>query len=367
MKEAQESASTPYDIALVLDYSGSMNSSIGFLEEAVRDFIAKKYLNDRISVTKFDSHIVTESQLSAVPNEIFRRVSFYGLLGYGGQTALYAGTDKGLSTLDSSKARKVVVLFTDGNENSSFQYFGQYAFTAEQLAHHLRDKQAQLFIISYGQSTNINLLMKLASLADGSIYFINSPENITKVFEELPRVLHQYYEIRYKPVEKEGLHKVRLTFNTLTKKQGNIFGEYTIGSKFTLRENDSHEDNYWYREINGKKPVSPPQVAVNYIFNESGIRPDYIRNLDKFLRYLKTYPDAELDILAHADHVGTPEQCMELTRRRAEQVKQYFMSQGISEERLHTRPFGKEHPLWPDEKEAWQSAENRRVELILLE
>ena len=126
VNEVQESASTPYDIALVLDYSGSMNSSIGFLEEAVRDFIAKKYLNDRISVTKFDSHIVTESQLSKIPNEILRHVSFYGLYGYGGQTALYAGADKGLSTLDSSKQRKVVVLFTDGNENSSFQYYYSY-------------------------------------------------------------------------------------------------------------------------------------------------------------------------------------------------------------------------------------------------
>ena len=367
VKEIQESASTPYDYSLVLDYSGSMTSTIDYLEESVKTFILRKYLNDRISITKFDDKIETIAPLLSNSEKLFDYYKFDGLDGFGGKTALYAGADKGLSVLDSSDRKKVMVLFTDGYENSSLQYFGQYAFTANQLALHLRQKDTRLFIISYGTGTNSELLLKLANLSDGKVYYINSPDKIARVFDEMPRVLHQYYEIRYKPVKSPGNHRVILNFNNHAHKAGSVFFDYYIGDDFDISDEEFDEENYWYRTINGKKPVSPPQVAVNFVFNEDYVRKDYIPNLEKYLKYLKTYPESELDVLAHADHVGTEEQCFLLTERRANAVKDYFVLKGIDQHRIHTRSFGKSFPVWPVEDESWKAAENRRVELIIYE
>ncbi|MFW6227781.1 MAG: vWA domain-containing protein, partial [Bacteroidota bacterium] len=181
VREVQESASTPYDISLVLDYSGSMGGTIRYLEEAVYHFIRQKYINDKISITKFDDKIKTEAPLFMDADSILQRFKFTGLAGFGGHTALYAATDRGLAELDSSKRHKVVILFTDGNENASFQFFGDKAVTANQLAKQLRDQKARLIIISYGTGTNTEILYELAALADGKIYFVQSPDFIQQV------------------------------------------------------------------------------------------------------------------------------------------------------------------------------------------
>ncbi len=365
--EIQESASMPYDLSLVLDYSGSMIGTIDYLEESLKHFILRKYLNDRISITKFDDKINTKVPLLSDSEEIFDHFKFERLLGYGGRTALYAAVDKGLMAIDSSERKKVLILFTDGNENSSFQYFGQYAFTANQLATRLRSSNTKLFIVSYGTGTNTELLLQLASLSDGQIYFISSPEYITRVFDEMPRVLHQYYEIRYIPVEFQGNHRVILNYHNHPRRSNSTYFDYFIGDDFDISDMEFDTANYWYRTISGKKPVSPPQVAVNFVFNEDFIRPDYLANLEKYLLYLKTYPGTEVEILAHADHVGTDEQCLVISQRRATAVRNYFLSKGIDENRLHTRSFGKIYPIWITEEETWKASENRRVELILYE
>ncbi|HJX72435.1 MAG TPA: OmpA family protein, partial [Bacteroidales bacterium] len=365
--EIQESASMPYDISMVLDYSGSMIGTIDYLEESLKRFILRKYLNDRISITKFDDKINTDVPLISDSEEIFDYFKFKRLSGFGGRTALYAAADKGLMALDSSDRRKVLILFTDGNENSSFQYFGQYAFTAHQLAARLRSSDTRLMIVSYGTGTNTELLLQLALLSDGKIYFISSPEYITRVFDEMPRVLHQYYEIRYIPVEKQGNHRVVLKYNNHTSRPNTVFFDYFIGDDFDISDVEFDSTNYWYRTINGKKPVSPPQVAVNFVFNEDYIRRDYTANLEKYLKYLQSYPETEVDILAHADHIGTHDQCLIISQRRAAAVRNYFLSMGIDENRIHTRSFGKTYPIWITEEETWKASENRRVELILYE
>jgi Mg-chelatase subunit ChlD len=365
--EIQESASTPYDISLVLDYSGSMVGTIDYLEKSLKRFILRKYLNDRISITKFDEKINTVVPLLSNSEEIFDYFKFEKLAGFGGKTALYAAADMGLTAIDSSDRKKVMILFTDGNENSSFLYFGQYAFTANQLAERLRLSGTRLFVVSYGTGTNTELLLQLASLSDGKIYFISSPEYITKVFDEMPRVLHQYYEISYTPVKHTGNHRVILNYYNHTRRTGTVYFDYYIGSDFDISDMEFDTANYWFRMINGKKPVSPPQVVVNFVFNEDFIRQDYLTNLEKYLKYLQTYPETEVEILAHADHIGTDEQCLIISQRRAGAVKSYFLSQGIDEKRIHIRSFGKIHPIWITEEETWKASENRRVELILYE
>ena len=103
----------------------------------------------------------------------------------------------------------------------------------------------------------------------------------------MPRVLHQYYEIRYIPVEKQGNHRVVLKYNNHTSRPNTVFFDYFIGDDFDISDVEFDSTNYWYRTINGKKPVSPPQVAVNFVFNEDYIRRDYIANLEKYLKYLQ--------------------------------------------------------------------------------
>ena len=87
--------------------------------------------------------------------------------------------------------------------------------------------------------------------------------------------------------------------------------------------------------------------------------------LDRAVKVLKDYPDVKLEISGHTDNVGKPAYNQDLSQRRAESVKQYFVSQGIAPERLTTVGYGMDRPI-ADNKTKDGKAKNRRTEFKLL-
>jgi outer membrane protein OmpA-like peptidoglycan-associated protein len=88
------------------------------------------------------------------------------------------------------------------------------------------------------------------------------------------------------------------------------------------------------------------------------------------VRYLKEHGDARVEIQGHTDAKGTEEYNMKLGMRRAESVKQYLGSQGISADRISTKSFGKTQPVADNQINGKDNpagrALNRRVVIIEL-
>jgi peptidoglycan-associated lipoprotein len=75
--------------------------------------------------------------------------------------------------------------------------------------------------------------------------------------------------------------------------------------------------------------------------------------------WLNKYPNVRLTIEGHCDERGTREYNLALGDRRAEAVRTYLASLGISEDRLSTISYGKERPdAVGSDGESW--ARNRR-------
>ena len=75
--------------------------------------------------------------------------------------------------------------------------------------------------------------------------------------------------------------------------------------------------------------------------------------------WLAKYPGVRVTIEGHADERGTREYNLALGARRANAVKEYLVSLGVSAARLDTISYGKERPIDPESNEAaW--AKNRR-------
>ena len=64
-----------------------------------------------------------------------------------------------------------------------------------------------------------------------------------------------------------------------------------------------------------------------------------------FKKYLEYDPDAKLSVEAHADARGSVPFNQELSERRIERIKQYFVEQGIAANKVQTAAFGKERPI----------------------
>ena len=105
--------------------------------------------------------------------------------------------------------------------------------------------------------------------------------------------------------------------------------------------------------------------GINFKTKSADITKDSHKVLDKAVQVLSDYPDVRLEIGGHTDNVGKAEFNMELSQKRAESVKNYFVSKGISSDRLTAVGYGMDKPLTSN-KTAADKAKNRRTEFTLI-
>jgi len=75
-------------------------------------------------------------------------------------------------------------------------------------------------------------------------------------------------------------------------------------------------------------------------------------------------PDSRISITGHTDASGSNKYNMELGQKRARSVQNYFLSKGISSDKLITDSRGEEVPV-ADNKTVEGKAKNRRSEIII--
>ncbi|MBD3218923.1 MAG: OmpA family protein, partial [candidate division Zixibacteria bacterium] len=73
----------------------------------------------------------------------------------------------------------------------------------------------------------------------------------------------------------------------------------------------------------------------------------------------------KLEIAGHTDISGPRDYNVQLSQRRAEAVRDYFIEQGIAPDRLVAKGYGPDKPKY-DNDTAEGRRKNRRVELIRL-
>ena len=92
--------------------------------------------------------------------------------------------------------------------------------------------------------------------------------------------------------------------------------------------------------------------------------PASLQVLDEVAQIFQQNPELKLSIEGHTSSEGNYDVNMELSRQRADAVKQYLITKGIASGRLHAEGFGPNKPLNNGESPS-EIAANRRVELKL--
>jgi peptidoglycan-associated lipoprotein len=106
-------------------------------------------------------------------------------------------------------------------------------------------------------------------------------------------------------------------------------------------------------------------ATVNFDFDRSTIRNDAKSVLDANMSCYQKASGA-VRIEGHCDERGTVDYNLALGQRRADTVKQYLVSGGVSASRLTTTSYGEERPVDRGHDEnAW--ARNRRAEILVSE
>lgn len=88
--------------------------------------------------------------------------------------------------------------------------------------------------------------------------------------------------------------------------------------------------------------------------------------LDLAADALAANPEILVEVGGHTDDRGSPERRMQLSRARAEAVREYLITKGIAADRMTVQAYGAERPLVPNDG-ATNRAKNNRVELSVRE
>ena len=95
------------------------------------------------------------------------------------------------------------------------------------------------------------------------------------------------------------------------------------------------------------------------------VRPDAYPRLDAQVAWLQRYPQVTVRIEGNADERGTREYNLALGARRAESVRTYLVSRGISAARIDTISYGKERPIAAgSNEEAWARNRNAHTAIV---
>jgi len=108
--------------------------------------------------------------------------------------------------------------------------------------------------------------------------------------------------------------------------------------------------------------VSMPDVLFD--FNKYTLKPEARERLARISGIVLAYPDLKLQVEGYTDAIGSDEYNQTLSEKRAEAVRDYLVSSGVSMNNVAAQGLGKADPVADNSTAAGRKL-NRRVEMIV--
>ncbi|GAB6268151.1 MAG: OmpA family protein [Smithella sp.] len=101
---------------------------------------------------------------------------------------------------------------------------------------------------------------------------------------------------------------------------------------------------------------------VTFDTNSAELRSGLYNEINRVAGVLNQYPDTLIRVEGHTDSKGSDEYNMDLSKRRANNVKTLLVMRGVAENRIEVAGYGKTMPVATNDTEAGRQ-KNRRVEI----
>jgi outer membrane protein OmpA-like peptidoglycan-associated protein len=116
--------------------------------------------------------------------------------------------------------------------------------------------------------------------------------------------------------------------------------------------------------------VAPDELRVRmpsditFDFNRADVRYQFMPTVQDMARTLSRYPGMSVNIVGHADAIGSDDYNQRLSVRRAQSVGEALAQYGVDFRRISTSGRGEWEPIASNDSE-WGRARNRRVEISI--
>lgn len=129
------------------------------------------------------------------------------------------------------------------------------------------------------------------------------------------------------------------------------------------RENTAEEEKRARQELVAiERLVERGELPkIQFEFDKADITPDSYPTLDRIAILLAAHPRLHLYVMAHTDSVGSEEYNLDLSERRAKEVKGYLVRKGVPPPFVRYKGLGFSRPLQDNATDEGRT-KNRRVE-----
>ena len=204
-----DSQNQPITVVVMLDTSGSMTGSIKLLKSAAEEFVNRLLPEDKASVGAFNDKIEISSQFSSDRDSLVTEIKD---LDYGNGTRLYDAIAEGLNQLRGIEGRKVVLVFTDGDDTSSRIGRGTVMDRArlEEVMIYAIGLQSQYFDgARMVRSKPDSGLRRLADETGGGYFELKQTSDLGPTFTRVAQELHSQYVLGFEAPQLDGkVHKL---------------------------------------------------------------------------------------------------------------------------------------------------------------
>lgn len=195
-----ENTVQPFTVVVMLDFSASMTAHLELLKAATEEFILRLLPADKGQVGAFSDKIQFSGTFT---NDRDNLIAALSDLQFGNPTRLYDAIDASLEMLEGVDGRRVVLVFTDGEDTASRADQGKVRERAQRddvMIYAIGLKARML-----GQVTNPDRGLKRLAEATGGGYFeLKATDELGPTFTRVAQELHSLYAIGFSPQTLDG-------------------------------------------------------------------------------------------------------------------------------------------------------------------
>jgi Ca-activated chloride channel family protein len=202
-----ESENIALEMVAALDVSSSMRDALPRVKEASKRFLGGLRSNDQVTLLAFNDLVYTLAPRTKDQNA--RVLAIDRMRAWGG-TALYDVVVDGLNRLGRQPGRRSMLLFSDGDDQSSHASLDAAISRAE-------GSDATIYVIGQGRAIRArdlqSVLSRFATITGGRAFFTEDLGRLDRFFEEILEDLSNQYLVSYSypDLERDGQwHKIRV-------------------------------------------------------------------------------------------------------------------------------------------------------------
>ena len=195
----------PFTVVVMLDYSASMTANLDRLQAAAEQFLLRMLADDKGQVGSFSDKIQFSGEFTSDRDDLILALKD---LQFGNPTRLYDATNESIAMLKGAEGpRKVVLVFTDGDDTASRVGMGDVLERA---------KQEEVMIYAIGLESEFfngqrrvrtrpdRGLRRLAEETGGGYFELKKTDELGPTFSRVAQELHSQYTLGFTPAILDG-------------------------------------------------------------------------------------------------------------------------------------------------------------------